>query len=165
MEIVKNKQIKALIRRLEAVYDGQPWYGANVMTSLKQVSSEISHRAFIPGKKSIAETVRHIVAWRQFLIEQLNGNTTFKIELNTPLDWPPVQGLSWQELLVELADSQKTLVQLLSQKDDTLLKEKLHHDKYEYNFRYLIEGVIQHDVYHLGQINLLRALFQAQANS
>lgn len=164
MENINNKQIQALIKRIKAVYDGQPWYGTNVISSLEQITAEISHTPFVSGKKSIAEMVRHIVAWRQLLIEQLKGNTSFRIELNTELDWPPVDGLSWEELLIELADSQQTLLELLADKEDTLLKERLNNGRYEYNFRFLIEGVIQHDIYHLGQINLLRALFQAQGN-
>ena len=74
MKNVNNKQIQALIRRIKAVYDGQPWYGTNIISSLEQVSTEISHTSLVSGKKSIAELVRHIVAWRQLLIEQFKFN-------------------------------------------------------------------------------------------
>ncbi len=158
----ENKQIQALIRRFEAIYDGQPWYGTNMLSSLQQITPEISLQSLHPKKKNMAEILRHIVAWRQFLIEHLQGNQTYAIELNTALDWPSVAGLNWADLLKEFAQSQETILQLLAEQEDTLLKEMLSNGAKPYSFRYLIEGILQHDAYHLGQINLLAAFFSSQ---
>ena len=160
----KNKQIQALIRRFQAIYNGQPWYGTNILSSLENITPEISRQSLLPQKKNIAEILRHIVAWRQFLIEHLQGNHSYVIELNTELDWPSVDGLTWEDLLKELAQSQATILQLLEEQEDTILKEMLSHGKHQYNFRYLIEGVLQHDAYHLGQVNLLAAFFRDKVN-
>ena len=35
----------------------------------------------------------------------------------------------------------------------------------EYNFRYLIEGITQHDVYHLGQIALTLSLVKIEKDN
>ena len=162
MPSTKNPQLQALIKGFESVYEGQPWYGSSMLASLKKMGPELITQSVIPGKKNIAALVRHIVAWRLFLIEHLKGNHSYHIELDTELDWPPVQGLGWEDLLEELAASQQTIIALLSGQEDAILKKTLTHGKYEYSFRYLIEGVIQHDIYHLGQINLTRVLLEAQ---
>ena len=165
MPATNNPQLQALIKRFETVYEGQPWYGSSMLSSLKKIAPELITRSLIPGKKNIAELVRHIVAWRLFLIEHLKGNHSYQIDLDTELDWPPVQGLGWEELLEELAESQQTIIELLGGQEDAILKKIMSHGKNEYSFRYLIEGVIQHDIYHLGQINLIRVLLEAQPSS
>lgn len=159
----ENKQIHALIRRFEAIYNGHPWYGTNILSSLQQITPEMSQKSLLPEKKNIAEILKHIVAWRQFLIEHLQGNSSYRIELNSALDWPSVQDLSWDELLGELNHSQEQILHLLAKQEDTLLKKTLSNVGEPYTFRYLIEGILQHDAYHLGQINLLGSYFAALA--
>lgn len=151
-----QKQIQGLIKRLENVYQGTPWYGNAIQPSLKKINSERAKTTVLPGAKNMAELLRHMVAWRQFLIEHLQGNNTFDIELNSEIDWPSVDNLIWEELVEELEVSQTTILHLLSQQTDSWLKEMVGNRTY--NNRFLVEGVIQHDIYHLGQINLLNNL-------
>jgi len=158
--MTEQKQIEGLIKRLEIVYQGAPWYGNNILSSLQKLEADQVKTRVAPGKKSIAEILRHIVAWRQFLLEHLKGNDTYSIELNSEIDWPPVADLSWQELLAELDNSQLEIIAKLKTKEDSWLKEIVKVGQHEFNFRFLVEGVIQHDIYHLGQINLLQTLPQ-----
>ena len=151
-----QKQIQGLVKRLENSYQGTPWYGNALLPALKKISSERAKTQVKPGAKSIAALLRHMVAWRQFLIAHLQGDNTFDIELNGAMDWPPVDGLTWEELVEELEVSQTTILHLLSQQTDSWLKEMVGNRTY--NNRFLVEGVIQHDIYHLGQINLLNNL-------
>ncbi|MEZ5039168.1 MAG: DinB family protein [Saprospiraceae bacterium] len=151
-----QKQIQGLIKRLENSYQGTPWYGNALLSSLRKISSERAKMQVKPGTKSIAALLRHMVAWRQFLIEHLQGNNTFDIELNSEIDWPSVDDLTWEELVEELEISQTNILHLLSQQEDSWLKEMVGNRTY--NHRFLVEGVIQHDIYHLGQINLLNNL-------
>lgn len=159
----ENKQIQALIRRFQAIYNGHPWYGTNLLASLEQITPEMSLQSLLPEKKNIAEILKHVVAWRQFLIEHLQGNSSYRIELNSALDWPSVKDLGWNDLLEELSQSQEQILHLLAEQEDTLLKKTLTNTGEPYTFRYLIEGILQHDAYHLGQINLLGSFFAAQA--
>lgn len=158
--MTEQKQIEGLIKRLEIVYQGAPWYGNNILSSLQKLEADQVNTRVAAGKKSIAEILRHIVAWRQFLLEHLKGNDTYRIELNSEIDWPPVADLSWPELLTELDHSQQEIIAKLKIKEDAWLKEIVKVGQHEFNFRFLVEGVIQHDIYHLGQINLLQTLPQ-----
>lgn len=158
--MTEQKQLEGLIKRLEIVYQGAPWYGNNILSSLQKLEADQVKTRVAPGKKNIAEILRHIVAWRQFLLEHLKGNDTYSIELNSEIDWPPVADLSWPELLTELENSQQEIIAKLKTKEDLWLKEIVKVGQHEFNFRFLVEGVIQHDIYHLGQINLLKTLPQ-----
>ena len=155
-----QKQIEGLIKRLEIVYQGAPWYGNNLLSSLQKLDANHLKTRVAVGKKSIAEILRHIVAWRQFLLEHLQGNETYSIKIDSEIDWPPVADLHWEELLAELDNAQQAIIAQLKTKEDAWLKDIVKVGQYEFNFRFLVEGVIQHDIYHLGQINLLQTLPQ-----
>jgi uncharacterized damage-inducible protein DinB len=60
---------------------------------------------------------------------------------------------NWQSILRSLKNTQKSLVDSLNNAGDETLKQKVFHRKY--NISYLLNGIIQHDVYHLGQLMLL----------
>ena len=48
------------------------------------------------------------------------------------------------------------IIDLLDTKGDKFLSEDV--DYREYNFRFLLHGIIQHDIYHIGQIAYLKKL-------
>ena len=48
------------------------------------------------------------------------------------------------------------IIELLGTKDDKFLSGKV--DYREYNFKFLLHGIIQHDIYHIGQIAYLKKL-------
>jgi uncharacterized damage-inducible protein DinB len=79
--------------------------------------------------------------------------------MNTELDWPDCSEMSKATLLQQLADTQQSLLanlKLLSNKD----LEDYVPAVYLYNKGELAIGVMQHDIYHLGQINLLVSLLE-----
>jgi hypothetical protein len=100
--------------------------------------------------------VKYVTAWRIFALEKLRGNAEYDIA--TPeQDWPPVGTINetrWQEILGELSVSQGQLLETLSLINDEKLLEIV--PGREYDFYFLLHGVIQHDFYHLGQMALLK---------
>ena len=106
----------------------------------------------------MVELVKHVTAWRIFALEKLRGNTGYDIA--TPeQDWPPTGTITetrWQQILSELSASQRQLLETLSLVDDEKLLETV--PGREYDFYFLLHGVIQHDLYHLGQMALLKKI-------
>ena len=76
------------------------------------------------------------------------------------LDWrainPKVHSL--KKGLAEFKSIHKKIIALLKKKEDSFLEEKV--DYRNYNFRFLINGMIEHNIYHLGQIAYLNKLLQ-----
>lgn len=115
------------------------------------------------GSHSVAQLVQHITNWRVFAIEKLKGNAQYDIELNSTSDWPDriIDSKSeWQLLLKQLDETQQTIIALLGSKDDDFLKEQVPGRNYSYAF--LLEGIVQHDVYHLGQIGIVAKQVRAE---
>jgi uncharacterized damage-inducible protein DinB len=148
-----------IIQRLKESFDGEPWYG----TSLTGVLAAIPFRHVTikcePSQNNIARLVTHMLNWREFAIKKLQGDGRFDIELNSNADWPE-SGIKneseWNSLCQRLTESQETIIFLLSKIDETGLSKQVPGKLYD--FRFLIEGLIQHDIYHLGQIALIDRL-------
>ncbi len=150
--------LKYYITQLQNIYDGEPWYGESLLDKLEPLEPSQAFALPIPGAHSIAQIVAHMLVWRRVLVEHLEGNTHFKPELDSPDDWNPASKLKaqgWEHLLVELDKNQQKLLSLLSLKPESWLDEPFQNDQ---TYRFLLEGIIQHDVYHIGQIGLLIAI-------
>jgi len=65
--------------------------------------------------------------------------------------------MGWKSLRSSLDSSQSQLLSLLSKQKDTLLKKK-YSEKATY--AELINGILQHDLYHTGQIAYLKSIYQ-----
>jgi uncharacterized damage-inducible protein DinB len=64
----------------------------------------------------------------------------------------------WHEGLKKLAVLHNELVEVLQQQQDSLLTQTV--PERTYNFRTLLYGIVQHDIYHLGQIAYLTKLLK-----
>ena len=75
--------------------------------------------------------------------------------MNSPDDWKDNTALrktGWTILKNALYKSRSELIDLIINQDDAYLQTKFLDT--DYNFHYLIEGIIHHDLYHLGQIGI-----------
>jgi len=86
----------------------------------------------------------------------LRGNTTFELaeDRNFPIVTPNEE--SWQIALAQLESTQLQLIEQLEQTDDSRLD--LIVEGRNYSYYVLLHGLIHHDIYHLGQIVLLRKM-------
>jgi len=154
-----NSKIQHLIHKLNESFQGTPWFGDSLMPTLKAIDYKLVNKKLTNSNNSIAILVQHLINWRVFAIEKLEGNQCFDIELNSEKDWTKItieNENEWNELLKELISTQRKIISILdSQKVDSFLTQITLGKSY--NFEYLIEGVLQHDIYHFGQIGLLYA--------
>ncbi len=146
-----DPEISRIVRMIEKTFDKSPWYGTSIMGSLSEISpAQASHRA--GQNHSINELTLHMVSWRTFAVRRLRGDNTFEIsdELNFPL------GSDWAEALKKLRQSQEELVAAAKDFPDSRLGELVPSKTQKYTYYTLLHGIVQHDIYHLGQIQLIR---------
>ncbi len=145
--------INNIIRQLNEIQEGSMWFDQNFKDKLESVSDSDAFIQPIPQLHSVAEHVSHMLEWRKECMLRYNG---LKTELmNSPADWKDNAELSkegWPNLKNALYQSRQELINLLENQDDTYLETKFLDT--DYDFHYLIEGIIQHDLYHLGQIGI-----------
>lgn len=146
-----------LLADLENVFSGEPWYGESALTILESISPEQAMRPV--GGRRMYTLLLHMLAWRGYLLRQLQGEADFDIEVNSAADWPPYQKEgpeAWRRAMANLQENQRQLLALLRSLPEEQLMDTV--PRRRFSFAFLINGLIQHDVYHLGQMALLQKL-------
>ncbi|MDJ1478889.1 DinB family protein [Cytophagaceae bacterium YF14B1] len=149
-------QLQSLVQQLETIYNGEPWYGDSVLQKVNVITTKDAYYKVGPEVHCIAEIVAHMTIWRNALIQWLKGNDEYNVKFDSEEEWPPfrdVKGIGWESLKANLAQSQEDIIALLKNQPDTLLTKRM--GPKQYTLKFLLEGIIEHDVYHLGQIGLL----------
>lgn len=161
----KTDTTEIIKEQLKLIYNGDPWYGDSIKSVMSSVNPELVFDSPGNGMHSIAELTAHMLTYRNFAENRLQGSTepppeqeqTF--ELNT---FSPGKKLVWETLINRLHSSQRNLLTLLNQHDDSILEKKVAGKPY--SFRYLLTGILQHDLYHLGQIVYINKLLDETAS-
>lgn len=155
-----NKE--SLLNRLKSTFMTQPWYGDSVMKTIKSIPFEAaSYSPIGVNDKNIAKLVAHIIVWIEFGIEKLDENRDFDIELGTSLDWPEVDintSEEWDNLLIKLVSTYDLLVEKIKSIPDQHFIETVAGKSYKTYF--MLDGIVQHNIYHLGQIGIFYAMYK-----
>lgn len=102
----------------------------------------------------------------KFALEKLQGNELHDIEIDSANDWPKIRVDSkeeWEKLKRDLVSAQQKIYEFLEQKNDEYLEEIV--PGRDYDIAYLLRGIIQHDIYHLGQIGLIGSQLKLEENN
>ena len=145
------RRIKSQLRR---AYEGKAWHGPSLREILDGVTAEQAARKPLKSAHSIWELVLHISAWESAVVKMLEGEYT---ENPDEGDWPAVEETSdaaWQEALATLESKHMKLRDAVARLEDERLNEPLAEGKPSAYFT--LHGVIQHTLYHAGQIALLK---------
>jgi uncharacterized damage-inducible protein DinB len=155
---VSASKVKDYVRQLEQLYHGGSWQAESFVEKLKDVDEGQAFTEPVPGVHSIAEIVWHCIYWRTVLIRRLEGNQNYREETVGEQNFLPVQELKkrgWAALKQALEETQATLMRHLRANNDSFLTNEYQSG---YTYDYHFEGIIQHDVYHLGQIGLVKKI-------
>lgn len=164
-----NVLINNSIKQLKDIQNGKIWIGENFNKKLKNLTSETVFISPVGNLHSIAEIISHLTIWRQETILKIKtgkGNITDDLEDN----WfgiEKLQKIGWNQIVTNYNDSLTELIQLLKTKNDTFLDEIYFDTDYkgEYPYSFVINGILHHDIYHLGQIGIILKLLNEEKNS
>ncbi len=147
-----NKELQSIIRNLENTLDGTPWYGRPVYAILREISPAIAYKKPSVNSHSLAELLYHMLTWAEFTLKRLERDHSQDLAAFEKLDWRPIDPAvhDWDEGLAAFIATHQQIIALLQTKDEFFLSETV--DYRQYNFRFLLNGLIQHNIYHLGQI-------------
>lgn len=156
--MASQKQIQEKIEQFARVYGESPWYGDSIQQIVNQVTEEAAFWQPTKNAHSIAQIVWHMVYWRHALIKRLEGDVAYKPSMKSEDNWSineNIKNSSWGKIKELLAESQEKIITLLKKQDDSLL-DKAYSEKASYLD--VINGIFQHDLYHLGQIAYLKSI-------
>jgi uncharacterized damage-inducible protein DinB len=142
--------VERLIDQLNRAWGGEAWHGPPLRPLLDGISEEQSAARPLAGAHTIGEIVMHLAIWIDVVTRRLHGEA-FE-PASAAEDWPPCRRLSAAIEQLEAAHSRllDTLVRMSPEALDEAVPGK------PYTAYVMLEGIIQHNLYHAGQIALLK---------
>jgi uncharacterized damage-inducible protein DinB len=151
------REIDRMLDQMDRAFSGDAWHGPSLMSLLDGISAEDASKHAVRGAHSIWELVHHLGAWNAIVQHRLQGQD---VDVTSERDWPPVWEVSeaaWKRALENLSESHARLRSAVAGIKDEQLDLMDQKTSGPNTSRYVVvHGVIQHDLYHAGQIAVLR---------
>lgn len=155
----KNAEIEVLVGQLNEIYEEGAWHGKSIKTLLDETDPSIVFEK-PAGQHSILELVWHMMNWKEFALNRLlkTGKDLKHFEES---DWRELDHSDkslWEEGMKRFWEVHHQFMAVLKQQDDKLLDVGVQGRNYQY--RKLLNGVREHDLYHSGQIAYINKLLK-----
>lgn len=152
------KEVERISEQFRRAFEGEAWHGPSVLQLLKDVTADQAAAHSVPGAHSIWELTLHIAAWESACTRRLQGD---RAQLSDEEDWPSVNDTSetaWEEAKKHLRATHDNLMAKLATVEETRLDQPIiPATDTTFSTTYVtLHGGIQHDLYHAGQIAILK---------
>jgi uncharacterized damage-inducible protein DinB len=149
-------EITRILNHYDAVLNGSPWHGDPIWQILDGISAETATARPLNGSHTIWEIVMHMTFWEGVGTQRLAGQRAGLVEeLNFPA-MPAPTSQNWEQTLDQFRASNQQFRAALAKLDPARLDDLSAAGKRTYYDE--AHGVIEHDIYHAGQIALLRKM-------
>lgn len=152
-----------LADQIRRAFEGQAWHGDSVLKLLRDVDAKTAAAHPIKDAHSIWELVLHIAAWDGAVRRRAGG---VAVSVSDKQNFPPVTDTSevaWRKAVEHLQHTHDELVKAVAAFPDSRLKQQVPGKAAKYhNFFYMFSGIVQHELYHAGQIALLKRALRAR---
>jgi len=155
-----------LLASIDEAYDKRSWHGTNLRGSLRGLTVEQAAFRVQPESHNIWELVVHAAYWKNDIRRRLtlseattSGRRVEGFALDGSDFWDrPVDGTAaeWKTDLALLQDEHKQLRAAVEAFPPSRWTRKAPGKPF--NFEGLVRGIAAHDLYHAGQIQLLKRL-------
>jgi uncharacterized damage-inducible protein DinB len=140
--------------QLRRAFEGSAWPGPALLELLGDVDAATAAARPLPTVHSIWELVLHIAVWDDAGLRRLDGKKWQPTGLaNFPLVSAPT-GAAWRKTIAATKRTHDTLVKTVARLSDSRLGERVPGKRYD--FYHMLHGIVQHELYHAGQIAILK---------
>jgi uncharacterized damage-inducible protein DinB len=140
--------------QLHRAFYGHAWHGPALLELLKDVNAATASAHPIKDVHSIWELVLHITAWDNAGLIRLSGKIC---QVKGSKNFPPVSNpteSTWREAVATAKRTHDQLVKTVARLADDRLQDRVPGKRY--NFLHMLHGIVQHELYHAGQIAILK---------
>ena len=148
------QEIERITDQLERAFEGEAWHGPSVLETIEGISSQQAAAHPFEGIHSVWEIVHHIAAWERAVLRRLKGD---RAQLPTEEDWPMVAAIgdeAWEQTRQALKQGHDDLRSAIASLDESRLDQPIIEDLA--SVYVTLHGIVQHDLYHAGQIAILK---------
>lgn len=151
--------IELLLVNIEEGYSARAWHGTNLRGSLRGLSPEAAARRPAKGRHNIWEIAVHCAYWKYVVRRRILGERRGSFPL-AGSNWfrRPVDATeaAWRDDLRLLGMTHAGLVEMVGRLDPSELARTPAGSKV--STRSILTGIAMHDVYHAGQIQIIKRL-------
>ena len=157
-----ESEVSRLVDQLEREHSGEPWHGQPLGDILSGITHQQAAVRPLAGGHTIWEIVLHLTAWKNEVRRRLGGAPAGNpSEGDWPAPPPSPSADAWGQALDALEEAHRALVDTIARLPDRQLFELTNDPRVDENgsadtYFQLVQGILQHDVYHSGQIALLK---------
>lgn len=154
---VTSPKIDALIGMMDQAFYGPAWHGTPLWGALRGVRAEEALRKPGVGRNSIWELTLHLAYWKYVIRRRITGDSSL-IFPRAPANWPLPEGseAGWKKDKALLKREHELLKEAVAEVAESQLGRRTWKKKYT-NLQHL-QGISSHDLYHCGQIQLVKRL-------
>jgi len=140
-----------LLALLDEAFEKRAWHGPNLRGSLRGLSAEEAAWRPAPGRHNIWELALHAAYWKYTVRRRLTGLKRGSFPLKGSNFFPRPEGppteSAWRADLAVLAREHQALRAAVASTP-----------RFNEKQLFLVRGIASHDLYHAGQITLLKRL-------
>ena len=140
--------------QLRRAFEGSAWHGPALLELLEDVDAATAAAKSLLQVHSIWELVLHIAVWDDAGLRRLSGR---KWQPTGLANFPPVTKpteAAWRKAVAATKRTHDTLVKTVAALPESRLWDRVPGKRYD--FYHLLHGIAQHELYHAGQIAILK---------
>jgi uncharacterized damage-inducible protein DinB len=144
--------------QLRRAFEGDAWHGPALLELLEDVDADTAAAKPVPKVHSIWELVLHVAVWDAVACRRLAGEK-WQPEgtANFPLVPKPATEAAWRKAVAQAKRTHDVLVKTVAALPEPRLRDRVPGKKYD--FYHMLHGVAQHELYHAGQIAILKKIW------
>jgi len=159
---MKDPRLREILNLLDPPAGKRLWYGgAGVSGSLRSITPDQASWRPAPKRNSIWALTLHLAYWKyavRRIIDDLPQGTFPRSPANWPAVPKPADAKHWKADRALLRSEHEQLVETARALDPRRLDE-LAPGNGNYRLADLLFGIVSHDLYHVGQVQVLKRLY------
>jgi uncharacterized damage-inducible protein DinB len=152
-----TRESALLADQLRRAFEGDAWHGPALFELLADIDAPTAAAHPIKDVHSIWELVLHIAAWDDAVNRRIVLGKALLEDLEDEENFPPVKDTSeaaWKKAVDHAKQAHAELLRTVETLPDRRLTDQVQGKRYD--IRFMLEGVAQHELYHAGQIAILK---------
>lgn len=149
-----NSEASGIADQLRRAFYGDAWHGPSLMELLEDVDAATAAARPLPEVHSIWELVLHVAVWDDAALRRLDGKKWQPTGLK---NFPPVTKpteAAWRKAVAATKRTHDKLVRTVAALPESRLQDRVPGKRYD--FYHMLHGIAQHELYHAGQIAILK---------
>jgi uncharacterized damage-inducible protein DinB len=154
-------RLKELLVLIGESYSARAWHGPNLRGSIRGLTAREASKRPAPGRHNIWEIAVHCAYWKYIVRRRILGEKKGSFPLKGS-NWfrRPMErsAAAWKRDCVLLDQCHRNMLAAIRTLNDAALQRKPRGSKVSNDA--ILRGIASHDVYHAGQIQLIKRLIR-----